>query len=490
MTVRAALCDAFSLAVSRARIAARGVAVAVAAPPTATATMTTTTTTIGGAAIDAAAITAVAATRDAPPPDASGPALRHASQGLRCGEFHAGRDFNRARWDPVASNCFLDDRAWCAVDALARACVRGVSSSGTEPTPATLGEALSMPDARVDNAFGAAALDGNNKQRLGRAAYKARVWYHGPSFAGFAWNAATDNAGTTTWTPGSWSVSRALTHAWAPLLDKETRPIASAGRTDRGVHAVASAVSFWTKRLDVDVEDIERAVANSLPGRVGALRVTHVTSAPHSFHATFSATYRRYVYVVPKTQLFREARTPRASIDVDVANRALQRLVDRGDVDMYAYARATPKGKSMQVRFVVARAFERTIDVGGVDAVEDQAEDAMSRANRRSRSAVTRERAIRAEDGDGAIALASASSSSTMDVIVIELVADRFLRKLVRCLVSTTMREAANFAGDDDVLLNIAATRDRRAVAPPAPPGGLFFAGVSYSDDFETTRGS
>ena len=144
----------------------------------------------------------------------------------------------------------------------------------------------------------------------------------------------------------------------------------------------------------------------------------------------------------------------------------------------------------MQVRFVVARAFERTIDVGGDDAVEDQAEDAMSRANRRSRSAVTRERAIRAEDGDGAIALASASSSSTMDVIVIELVADRFLRKLVRCLVSTTMREAANFAGDDDVLLNIAATRDRRAVAPPAPPGGLFFAGVSYSDDFETTRGS
>lgn len=489
MTVRAALCDAFSLAVSRARIAARGVAVAVAAPPTAMATMTTTTT-IGGAPIDAAAITAVAATRDAPPPDASGPALRHASQGLRCGDFHAGRDFNRARWDPVASNCFLDDRPWHAVDALARACVRGVSSSGTEPTPTTLGEALSMPDARVDDAFGAATLDGNKKQRPGRATYKARVWYHGPSFAGFAWNAATDNAGTTTWTPGSWSVSRALTHAWAPLLDKETRPIASAGRTDRGVHAVASAVSFWTKRLDVDVEDIERAVANSPPGRVGALRVTHVTSAPHSFHATFSATYRRYVYVVPKRQLFREARTPRATIDVEVANRALQRLVDRGDVDMYAYARATPEGKSTNVRFVVARAFERTIDVGGDDAVEDQAEDAMSRANRRSRSAVTRERAIRAEDGDGAIASASVSSPSTMDVIVIELVADRFLRKLVRCLVSTTMREAANFAGDDDVLLNIAATRDRRAVAPPAPPGGLFFAGVSYSNDFEATRGS
>lgn len=488
MTVRAALCDAFSLAVSRARIAARGVAVAVAAPPP-TATMTTTTT-IGGAPIDAAAITAVAATRDAPPPDASGPALRHASQGLRCGDFHAGRDFNRARWDPVASNCFLDDRPWHAVDALARACVRGVSSSGTESTPTTLGEALSMPDARVDDAFGAATLDGNKKQRPGRATYKARVWYHGPSFAGFAWNAATDNAGTTTWTPGSWSVSRALTHAWAPLLDKETRPIASAGRTDRGVHAVASAVSFWTKRLDVDVEDIERAVANSPPGRVGALRVTHVTSAPHSFHATFSATYRRYVYVVPKRQLFREARTPRATIDVEVANRALQRLVDRGDVDMYAYARATPEGKSTNVRFVVARAFERTIDVGGDDAVEDQAEDAMSRANRRSRSAVTRERAIRAEDGDGAIASASVSSPSTMDVIVIELVADRFLRKLVRCLVSTTMREAANFAGDDDVLLNIAATRDRRAVAPPAPPGGLFFAGVSYSNDFEATRGS
>ena len=468
------------------------VAVAVAAP-------TAPTTVASSRAVAAAATTTTTKTTttttgDAAPPPVEALELRHASQCLRLGHLHAGRDFNRARWDPVASNCFLDDRAWRAVDALARACVKGGSSTTTTTTSATtLGAALSMPDARVDDGFGKCSEQ--NKHRPGRRAFKARVWYHGPSFAGFAWNPAFDadadaDAGTSTWTPGARSVSCALTHALAPLLDKNTRPISSAGRTDRGVHAVASAVSFWTRREDVDAEDVERAVANSPPGRAGALRVTDVCEAPHSFHATFSATYRRYVYVVPKTQLFREERTPRASIDVDVANRLLSRLVNRGEVDMYAFARAMPEGKSTNVRFVVARAFERTIDTSDLAfglRAEDGADEAMARANRRGRAAVTRECALSADDHASA---SSPTTTTSADVIVIELIADRFLRKLVRCLVSTTCREAANFAGDDDVLLHIASTRDRRAVAPPAPPVGLFFAGVSYSDDFETTRES
>jgi hypothetical protein len=51
---------------------------------------------------------------------------------------------------------------------------------------------------------------------------------------------------------------------------------------------------------------------------------------------------------------------------------------------------------------------------------------------------------------------------------------------LIRCLVATTIREAAVFAGDDDVLLRIARSRERRAASPPAPALGLAFAGVEY----------
>ena len=36
-----------------------------------------------------------------------------------------GRDFNLARFDPVANSKFLDDRPWGAVDAFARKLVLG-----------------------------------------------------------------------------------------------------------------------------------------------------------------------------------------------------------------------------------------------------------------------------------------------------------------------------------------------------------------------------
>ena len=65
--------------------------------------------------------------------------------------------------------------------------------------------------------------------------------------------------------------------------------------------------------------------------------------------------------------------------------------------------------------------------------------------------------------------------------MVVELVANRFVRKLVRVLVVTAAREAAAGAADD-VLLALAATRERAATAAPAPPQGLFLAGVGYGD--------
>ena len=50
-----------------------------------------------------------------------------------------------------------------------------------------------------------------------------------------------------------------------------------------------------------------------------------------------------------------------------------------------------------------------------------------------------------------------------------------------RVLVATAVREAATGAGTD-VLLRLAAARERAATAPPAPPEGLIFAGVGYGN--------
>ncbi|GJM97755.1 hypothetical protein PR202_ga14707 [Eleusine coracana subsp. coracana] len=66
-------------------------------------------------------------------------------------------------------------------------------------------------------------------------------------------------------------------------------------------------------------------------------------------------------------------------------------------------------------------------------------------------------------------------------VMCIELVANRFLRKMVRVLVATAIREAAAGAGKD-ALLNLMEATDRRATAPPAPPEGLCLVDVGYEE--------
>ncbi|KAL3332101.1 hypothetical protein AABB24_032622 [Solanum stoloniferum] len=74
-----------------------------------------------------------------------------------------------------------------------------------------------------------------------------------------------------------------------------------------------------------------------------------------------------------------------------------------------------------------------------------------------------------------------AKDGSHMKTMCIELVANRFLRKMVRVLVATAVREAAAGA-DDDALLKLMDATCRRATAPPAPPDGLCLVDVGYTD--------
>ncbi|KAK6147480.1 hypothetical protein DH2020_018392 [Rehmannia glutinosa] len=70
------------------------------------------------------------------------------------------------------------------------------------------------------------------------------------------------------------------------------------------------------------------------------------------------------------------------------------------------------------------------------------------------------------------------TSTRTMCV---ELVANRFLRKMVRVLVATAIREAAAGA-DEDALLKLMDATCRRATVPPAPPDGLCLVDVGYTE--------
>jgi tRNA U38,U39,U40 pseudouridine synthase TruA len=71
--------------------------------------------------------------------------------------------------------------------------------------------------------------------------------------------------------------------------------------------------------------------------------------------------------------------------------------------------------------------------------------------------------------------------------LAVELVADRFLRRMVRVLVGTLVREAVAVAqagggGGREQLLQLVEGMDRRATAAAAPALGLCFAAVGYEE--------
>ena len=130
-----------------------------------------------------------------------------------------GRDFNRARFDPVANSKFLDDRPWGAVDAFARKLVLGevCLSSLVAPVDGTVdgtaeisgagGECATSPvdeRTRTPRLDPAAPCDGEGVDPSGlrlldapplkprktpRHTYRFSVRYYGPGFKGWAWSA-------------------------------------------------------------------------------------------------------------------------------------------------------------------------------------------------------------------------------------------------------------------------------------------------------------
>jgi tRNA U38,U39,U40 pseudouridine synthase TruA len=71
--------------------------------------------------------------------------------------------------------------------------------------------------------------------------------------------------------------------------------------------------------------------------------------------------------------------------------------------------------------------------------------------------------------------------------LALPLVASRFLRQMVRVLVSTAVREAIPDAGwaekdGDEALLSLVRSLKRQNTCPPAPADGLCLIGVEYEE--------
>ena len=124
-------------------------------------------------------------------------------------------------------------------------------------------------------------------QRLMR--FRATIEYHGGSFHG---SQLQSNLPT---------VQGALESALSLLFDRSTR-VAMAGRTDTGVHASAQEIGFTAPdgwHQPAEVERALQAVLTTGPAG-GAIGVLSVSRATENFHPRFSASARRYRYVIAR----------------------------------------------------------------------------------------------------------------------------------------------------------------------------------------------
>lgn len=205
---------------------------------------------------------------------------------------------------------------------------------------------------------------------------------------------------------------------------QEPIKIASAGRTDAGVHASGQVVSFSTCSA-FPLERLCVALNSELPHDLGIRESVCVDA---SFSARFSAIERTYVYAIfnwPQRAplLTRHAYHVWLPIDLERVRTAAAALL--GERDFRSFCGLLPEG-GVTVRDVRRLRVER------------------------------RENLIR-----------------------IEISASGFLHRMVRTIVGTLVDCGTGRRAPDDMPAVLAA-RDRRLAGHTAPPQGLYLAGVRY----------
>ena len=244
--------------------------------------------------------------------------------------------------------------------------------------------------------------------------YRLTVEYDGAPFVGWQ---RQDNGP---------SVQGALEAAGAALSGAPA-PVAGAGRTDSGVHALA-----MTAHIDLARPFPARTVREALNAHLRPAPVSVLTAeaVPDGFHARFSCGGRRYLY----------------------------RIMDR---------RAPPALAAGRVWHVPVR----------LDA------DAMAEAARAliGRHDFTTFRSAHCQADSPVRTLDEVTVTREGDEVRLRVAARSFLHNQVRSIAGTLERVGAGKRRPSDVAEALAA-RDRAACGPVAPAHGLYFVSASYPD--------
>nr|XP_043621808.1 tRNA pseudouridine synthase A [Erigeron canadensis]XP_043621809.1 tRNA pseudouridine synthase A [Erigeron canadensis] len=319
-----------------------------------------------------------------------------------------------------------------------------------------------------------------SQKRAGRWArmnFKIVLSYHGGSFDGWQKQPGLNTVQEVI----EKSLGKFVDERKAGVLRDKGLPLEAnvvvAGRTDKGVTGFKQVCSFYTWREDVGPQDIEDAISSTVPGK---LRVVSVSKVPRTFHPNFSAKWRRYLYIFPlndgeveedATICYNEKFSDQNNVHDDIINEeSLESGVDDGKDD--------PDGIKKPTRFRVSKVNKLLQQLEGkLLSYKMFARDTKPSRN----TGPPTECFIFHARATQVTFTIDSEKGEYSEAMCIELVANRFLRKMVRVLVATSIREAAAGAEDDSLIKLLDATC-RRATAPPAPPDGLCLVDVGYNE--------
>jgi tRNA pseudouridine38-40 synthase len=229
-----------------------------------------------------------------------------------------------------------------------------------------------------------------------------------------------------------------LVEAAVAEIEEEPVPVAGAGRTDAGVHALGQVASFQF-RHGMPPATLVLALNARLPEDV---RVLDAEEADPGFHARYSAKAKTYRYRLATGTLadpfgWRYAWRVRTPLDAEAMREAAVALVGSHDFASFQAAGSAVGTTTRTVR----------------DA---------------------RVRSAPAGEGLpwGALALRA-------PVLHVEITADGFLRHMVRTIVGTLV-EVGQGRRPVSGLAEAIAARDRASAGPTAPAQGLFLVDVDY----------